>query len=46
MDRFLDKVPEQVIATLDAAYYDFAQYFAGIRVDYSHASTINQGRKL
>src|SRR6266568_5836903 len=28
LDRFLDKVPENVITILDEAYYDFAQYFA------------------
>jgi histidinol-phosphate aminotransferase len=38
LDRFLDKVPENVITVLDEAYYDFAQYFADERqVDYSHS---------
>jgi histidinol-phosphate aminotransferase len=48
LDRFLDKVPEHVIVILDEAYYDFAQYFAGVRkVDYSHAlHYVSQGRKV
>jgi histidinol-phosphate aminotransferase len=48
LDRFLDKVPDHVVVILDEAYYDFAQYFAGIRdVDYSHAlDYVNQGRKV
>jgi len=38
LDRFLGKVPENVITILDEAYYDFAQYFAGERgVNYSHS---------
>ncbi len=38
MDRFLDKVPEDVITILDEAYYDFAQHLAETRqVNYSHS---------
>jgi histidinol-phosphate aminotransferase len=48
LDRFLDLLPEHVVVILDEAYYDFAQYFAGIRgVDYSHAlDYVKQGRKV
>jgi histidinol-phosphate aminotransferase len=48
LDRFLDKLPEQVIVILDEAYYDFAQHFASRRgLDYSHGlQYVNQGRKV
>jgi histidinol-phosphate aminotransferase len=48
LDRFLDHVPEHIVVILDEAYYDFAEYFAGIRgVAYSHAlDYVNQGRRL
>jgi histidinol-phosphate aminotransferase len=48
LDRFMDQVPEHVIVILDEAYYDFAQYFAGVRrVEYSHAlDYVSQGRKV
>jgi histidinol-phosphate aminotransferase len=48
LDRFFDKVPEQVIVILDEAYFDFAQYFAVSRgVDCSHAlDYVSQGRKV
>jgi histidinol-phosphate aminotransferase len=48
LDRFLDKVPSQVVVVLDEAYYDFAQYFAERRgVDYSHAlKYVNQDRRV
>ena len=28
LDRFLDRVPEQVTIVVDEAYYDYASYFA------------------
>jgi len=38
VDRFLDRVPPNVIVILDEAYYDFAEYFAQQRgVAYSHS---------
>lgn len=38
VDRFLDRVPSNVIVILDEAYYDFAEYFAQQRgVTYSHS---------
>jgi histidinol-phosphate aminotransferase len=48
LDRFLDKLPEQVIVILDEAYYDFAQHFATQRgVAYSHSlQYVAQGRKV
>jgi histidinol-phosphate aminotransferase len=48
LDRFLDKLPEQVIVILDEAYYDFAQHFATQRgLDYSHSiQYVNRGRKV
>src|SRR6202050_4806543 len=48
LDRFLDKLPSQVIVILDEAYFDFAQHFAARRgVDYSHSlEYVNQGRQV
>jgi histidinol-phosphate aminotransferase len=48
LDRFLDEVPEHVIVILDEAYYEFAEYFGGIRgIECSHAlDYVSQGRKL
>jgi histidinol-phosphate aminotransferase len=38
LDRFLDRVPENVITILDEAYYDFAQHLADARqVTYSRS---------
>ncbi|MDR3762753.1 MAG: histidinol-phosphate transaminase [Acidobacteriota bacterium] len=38
MDRFLNRLPENVVVALDEAYYDYAQWMARERgVDYSHA---------
>jgi histidinol-phosphate aminotransferase len=38
MDRFLDRLPENVVVALDEAYYDYAEWLARERgVDYSHA---------
>ena len=48
VDRFLDKVPENVTTILDEAYFDFAQHFAQSRgVNYSHAlDYVRRGRNL
>ena len=48
LDRFLDEVPEHVVVILDEAYYEFAEYFGGIRgVECSHAlDYVSQGRKV
>ena len=38
MDRFLDRLPENVVVALDEAYYEYAEWLARERgVDYSHA---------
>lgn len=38
MDRFLDRLPDNVVVALDEAYYDYAEWMARARgVDYSHA---------
>lgn len=38
LDRFLDRVPEQVTVVIDEAYYDYANYFAERRgIRYSHS---------
>jgi len=38
VDRFLERVPENVIVVLDEAYSDYAQYFAAQRsIQYSHS---------
>jgi len=38
VDRFLKRVPAHVVVILDEAYYDYAQYFAGLRgVEYSRS---------
>ena len=38
MDRFLDRLPENVVVALDEAYFDYADWLARERsVDYSHA---------
>jgi len=48
LDRFLEKVPENVIVVLDEAYYDFAQQFATLRqVEYSHwRDYVRQNRNI
>jgi histidinol-phosphate aminotransferase len=48
LDRFMDKVPEQVCVVLDEAYCDFAQYFARQRgVEYSHSMHyVHEGRNI
>lgn len=47
LDRFLGRVPENVIVALDEAYCDFAEYFAAARgVVYSHAlDYVRAGRR-
>ena len=38
MDRFLDRLPENVVVALDEAYFEYADWLAGERgVEYSHA---------
>jgi histidinol-phosphate aminotransferase len=38
MDRFLDRLPENVVVALDEAYFEYADWLAHERgVDYSHA---------
>jgi histidinol-phosphate aminotransferase len=38
LDRFLARVPPNVIVVVDEAYYDFAEYFAAERgIEYSHS---------
>jgi histidinol-phosphate aminotransferase len=38
MDRFLDRLPENVVVALDEAYFEYADWLARARgVDYSHA---------
>lgn len=38
MDRFLDRLPENVVVALDEAYFEYADWLARERsVDYSHA---------
>ncbi|HVJ06524.1 MAG TPA: histidinol-phosphate transaminase [Candidatus Saccharimonadales bacterium] len=38
MDRFLDRLPENVIVALDEAYFEYADWLARARnLDYSHA---------
>ena len=38
LDRFLDRLPENVVVALDEAYFDFAEWLARERgADYSHA---------
>lgn len=48
VDRFLQKIPVHVMVVLDEAYYDFAQYFAGLRsVDYSNSlDYVRQNRNV
>jgi histidinol-phosphate aminotransferase len=48
LDRFLDRVPQHVVAVIDEAYYEFAQYFAEQRgVEYSHSlDYVRQGRNV
>jgi histidinol-phosphate aminotransferase len=48
LDRFLPKIPKDVIVILDEAYYDFAQHFAELRrVEYSHSlDYVRQGRNI
>lgn len=48
LDRFMSKVPEQVLVVLDEAYCDFAQYFARQRgVEYSHSMQyVREGRNI
>ncbi len=38
MDRFLDRLPENVVVALDEAYFEYADWLARTRnIDYSHA---------
>ncbi len=48
IERFLDQVPDHVIAILDEAYFDFAQEFAKVRgVEYSRSlDYVKQGRRV
>jgi histidinol-phosphate aminotransferase len=48
IDRFLDRLPPNVITVLDEAYYDYATYFAIKRgVEYSHAlQYVREGRPV
>jgi histidinol-phosphate aminotransferase len=48
LDRFLAKVPEQVIVILDEAYSDFAQHLAAVRgARYSRSlDYVSEGRKV
>lgn len=48
IDRFLDRLPSQVITVLDEAYYDYASYFAARRgINYSHAlQYVREGRSV
>ncbi len=48
VDRFLDRVPENVITILDEAYFDFAQHFAKARgLNCSHSlDYVRQGRNV
>jgi histidinol-phosphate aminotransferase len=45
MDRFVDRIPENVVLVIDEAYSDFAQHFAKLRgTDYSHSlNYVRQG---
>ena len=46
LDRFLDRVPQNVIVALDEAYFDFAAHFAAVRgVAYSRALDDVRGRR-
>ena len=47
-DRFLDRVPEDVLVVLDEAYCDFAAHFAAARgIEYSHSlDYVRQGRRV
>lgn len=48
VDRFLDRLPPNVITVLDEAYYDYASYFASQRgVDYSNGlNYVREGRPV
>jgi len=48
IDRFLDRLPANVITVLDEAYYDYASYFAARRgAEYSHAlQYVREGRPV
>ena len=48
VDRFLSRVPENVIVILDEAYYDFARYFSSQRGgDYSRSlEYVREGRNV
>lgn len=48
LDRFLHKIPENIITILDEAYYDFAQHQAQTKgVNYSRSlDYVRQGRKV
>jgi histidinol-phosphate aminotransferase len=48
LDRFLERVPENVIVVVDEAYCDFAEHFANLRgVEYSHAfDYVHKGRNV
>jgi histidinol-phosphate aminotransferase len=48
MDRYLERVPDNVVTVLDEAYYDFAKHMAEKRgVEYSHSVRyVKEGRKV
>jgi histidinol-phosphate aminotransferase len=48
MDRFLDRLPENVVVALDEAYYEYADRLAAERgVEYSHSlDYVRQGRNV
>jgi len=48
LDRFLEKVPDNVIVILDEAYYDYARHFAHLRgAEYSRSlDYVREGRKI
>ena len=48
VDRFLDRLPEDVVIVLDEAYYDYAQFFVEQRgVEFSHSlDYVRQNRNV
>jgi histidinol-phosphate aminotransferase len=48
LDRFLEKMPAQVIVVLDEAYYDYARHFTALRGgDYSRSMEyVREGRNV
>jgi histidinol-phosphate aminotransferase len=46
MDRFLDRLPENVVVALDEAYFEYADWLARERgIDYSHALEYVRGER-